>query len=74
MRWSSGCSSTRPAAFPATDRLILDWDEIGALPASLARSTRMLGVCITCYNPENGPDACGRRLGRFLQGVAEGNP
>ena len=67
-----------PAVFPATDALIgdgLDWDEIEALAGPLARSPRLLGVVTTCYNPEKDPDgACGRRLGRFLEGVVGGNP
>jgi arginase len=67
-----------PAVFPATDALIgdgLDWDELDALAGPLARSPGLLGVVITCYNPEKDPDgACGRRLGRFLEGVAEANP
>ena len=67
-----------PAVFPATDALIgdgLDWDELEALAGPLARSPRLLGVVTTCYNPEKDPGgACGRRLGRFLEGIVEGNP
>ena len=67
-----------PEIFPATDALIgdgLDWDEIEALAGPLARSPRLLGVVTTCYNPEKDPDgACGRRLGRFLEGIVKGNP
>lgn len=67
-----------PAVFPATDALIgdgLDWGEIDALAGPLARSPRLLGVVATCYNPGKDPDgACGRRLGRFLEGVVEANP
>jgi len=67
-----------PAAFPATDALIgdgLDWAEVEALVGPLAHSPRLLGVVVTCYNPEKDPDGtCGRRLGRFLEGVVEGNP
>lgn len=67
-----------PAVFPATDALIgdgLDWDEVDALARPLARSPNLLGVVTTCYNPEKDPDgACGRRLGRFLEGVVEANP
>ncbi len=67
-----------PSVFPATDVPIgdgLDWDEVEALAAPLARSPRLLGVVTTCYNPEKDPDgACGRRLGQFLQGIVEGNP
>ena len=67
-----------PAAFPATDALIgdgLDWDELDALARPLARSPNLLGVVTACYNPEKDPDgACGRRLGRFLEGVVEANP
>jgi arginase len=67
-----------PAAFPATDALIgdgLDWDDVDALAAPLARSPRLLGVVTTCYNPEKDPDGtCGRRLGRFLESVVEANP
>lgn len=67
-----------PEEFPATDAPIgngLDWDEVEALTAPLARSPRLLGVITTCYNPEKDPDgACGRRLGRFLEGVLEANP
>ncbi len=67
-----------PAVFPATDALIgdgLDWDELDALAGPLARSRNLLGVVTTCYNPEKDPDgACGRRLGRFLEGVVEANP
>ena len=67
-----------PAVFPATDALIgdgLDWEEVEALAGPLARSPNLLGVVTTCYNPEKDPDgACGRRLGRFLEGVVEANP
>ena len=67
-----------PAAFPATDALIgdgLDWDELEALAGPLARSPRLLGVVVTCYNPEKDPDgACGRRLGQFLESVVRANP
>jgi len=67
-----------PTAFPATDALIgdgLDWDELEALAGPLARSPKLLGVVTTCYNPEKDPDGvCGRRLGRFLEGVVEANP
>jgi len=67
-----------PAVFPATDALIgdgLDWDELEALAGPLARSPNLLGVVTTCYNPEKDPDGvCGRRLGRFLEGVVEANP
>jgi arginase len=67
-----------PTVFPATDALIgdgLDWDEVDALAGPLARSANLLGVVSTCYNPEKDPDSvCGRRLGRFLEGVAEANP
>jgi arginase len=53
----------------------LDWDELDALAGPLARSRNLLGVVTTCYNPEKDPDgACGRRLGRFLEGVVEANP
>jgi arginase len=67
-----------PAVFPATDALIgdgLNWEELDALAGPLARSPKLLGVVTTCYNPEKDPDgACGRRLGRFLEGVVEANP
>ena len=67
-----------PKVFPATDALIgdgLDWDEVEALAGPLARSPRLLGLVTTCYNPEKDPHgACGRRLGRFLDSVVEGNP
>jgi len=67
-----------PAVFPATDALIgdgLDWEEVDALAGLLARSPKLLGVVTTCYNPEKDPGgACGRRLGRFLEGVVEANP
>jgi arginase len=67
-----------PAVFPATDALIgdgLDWSEVEALAAPLARSPGLLGIVTTCYNPEKDPDgACGRRLGQFLERVVEGNP
>ena len=67
-----------PAVFPATDALIgdgLDWQEVEALTGPLARSPRLLGLVVTCYNPEKDPDgACGRRLGRFIESVVEVNP
>jgi arginase len=67
-----------PAVFPATDALIgdgLDWQEVDALADPLARSPNLLGVVTTCHNPEKDPDGvCGRRLGRFLEGVVEANP
>ena len=67
-----------PEAFPATDALIgdgLNWAELEALAAPLAQSPRLLGVVITCYNPEKDPEgACGRRLGQFLEGIVERNP
>jgi arginase len=67
-----------PTVFPATDALIgdgLDWDELEALAGPLARSPRLLGVVVTCYNPEKDADgACGHRLGRFLESVVESNP
>jgi arginase len=67
-----------PEVFPATDALIgdgLDWDEVEALAGPLACSPRLLGIVTTCYNPEKDPDgACGRRLGRFLEGVVESHP
>jgi arginase len=67
-----------PDVFPATDALIgdgLNWEEVEALAGPLARSPRLLGVVTTCYNPEKDPDGtCGRRLGRFLDNVVEGNP
>lgn len=67
-----------PSVFPATDALIgdgLDWQELEALAAPLARSPRLLGLVVTCYNPEKDPDgACGRRLGRFIESVVEANP
>ena len=78
----SGCSWTSmpstPTVFPATDALIgdgLDWEEVEALTGPLARSPRLLGLVVTCYNPEKDPDgACGRRLGRFIESVVEANP
>lgn len=67
-----------PAVFPATDAPIgdgLTWEEVEALTGPLARAPNLLGVVVTCYNPEKDPDgACGRRLGRFLEGIVEGNP
>ena len=67
-----------PAVFPATDALIddgLDWHEVEALAGPLARSPRLLGLVVTCYNPEKDPDgACGRRLGRFIESVVGANP
>lgn len=67
-----------PDIFPATDALIgdgLDWHEVEALAGPLARSPRLLGLVVTCYNPEKDPaGACGRRLGRFLEGVVEAHP
>jgi arginase len=67
-----------PAVFPATDAPIgdgLDWDELEDLVAPLARSSRLLGIVTTCYNPQKDPDgACGRRLARFLEGIVEVNP
>jgi len=67
-----------PGVFPATDALIgdgLDWDEVDALSGPLARSPNLLGVVTTCYNPQkDSGGACGRRLGRFLEGVVEANP
>jgi len=67
-----------PAVFPATDALIgdgLDWDELETLAGPLARSPRLLGAVVTCYNPEKDPDgACGRRLGQFLEGIVRANP
>lgn len=67
-----------PDVFPATDALIgdgLDWDEMETLAGPLAKSPNLLGVVTTCYNPEKDPDgACGRRLGRFLEGVVRSNP
>lgn len=67
-----------PAVFPSTDALIgdgLNWDEVDALAGPLARSPNLLGAVTTCYNPEKDPQgACGRRLGRFLEGVVEANP
>lgn len=67
-----------PDIFPATDALIgdgLDWHEVEALAGPLARSPRLLGLVVTCYNPEKDPDgACGRRLGRFIESVVEANP
>jgi arginase len=67
-----------PDIFPATDALIgngLDWAEVEALAGPLARSPRLLGLVVTCYNPEKDPDgACGRRLGRFIESVVEANP
>ncbi len=67
-----------PEVFPATDALIgdgLNWDEIEELAGPLAKSPKLLGIVTTCYNPEKDPDgACGRRLGKFLEGIVEGNP
>jgi arginase len=67
-----------PAVFPATDAPIgdgLDWPEVEALARPLARSPRLLGLVVTCYNPEKDPDgACGRRLGQFIESVEEANP
>lgn len=67
-----------PAVFPATDAPIgegLDWGELEELAAPLARSPRLLGVVTTCYNPAKDPDeACGRRLGQFLETVMRANP
>jgi len=67
-----------PEVFPATDALIgdgLDWHHVEALTRPLARSPRLLGLVVTCYNPEKDPDgACGRRLGRFIESVVEANP
>ena len=67
-----------PDVFPATDALIgdgLDWAEVEELTGPLARSPRLLGLVVTCYNPEKDPDgACGRRLGRFIESVVEANP
>jgi len=43
------------AAFPATDDLQpggLDWDQLAALLAPLARSPHCLGADVACYNPE----------------------
>jgi arginase len=67
-----------PDVFPATDALIgdgLDWGELDALAGPLARSPHLLGLVVTCYNPEKDPDgACGRRLGQFIESVVEANP
>ncbi|HJR23045.1 MAG TPA: arginase family protein [Dongiaceae bacterium] len=67
-----------PDVFPATDALIgdgLNWAEVEALAGPLARSPRLLGLVVTCYNPEKDPDgACGRRLGEFIESVVEANP
>jgi arginase len=67
-----------PDIFPATDALIgdgLDWPEVEALAGPLARSPHLLGLVVTCYNPEKDPDgACGRRLGQFIESVVEANP
>ena len=67
-----------PDVFPATDALIgdgLDWAEVEAMAGPLAGSPRLLGLVVTCYNPEKDPDGgCGRWLGRFIESVVEANP
>lgn len=67
-----------PAVFPATDAPIgdgLTWEEVEALAGPLAKSANLLGVVVTCYNPEKDTDGVwGRRLGRFLEAIVEGNP
>ena len=64
--------------FPATDALIgdgLDWNEIEALAGPLAKSPKLLGSRDHLLQPGKGSDgACGRRLGKFLEGIVEGNP
>ena len=39
----------------------------------LARSPRLLGIALTCYNPEKDPDrACGRKVVELLSTLAAG--
>jgi arginase len=52
--------------FPATDYLTpggMSWDELDAVMTPLARSARLLGVSLGCFNPEKDP---GGSAGRTL--------
>ncbi len=57
--------------FPATDYLMDDGltrDELEALLAPVAGSRRLIGVNVTCFNPEKDPDgACGAWLAGLLE-------
>jgi len=59
------------AAFPATDYLMpdgLSLPELKALLAPVAASPGLIGVNVTCFNPEKDRDgACGRELADLLE-------
>ncbi|MFN8140930.1 MAG: arginase family protein [Solirubrobacterales bacterium] len=63
-------------AFPATDYLMpdgLSMDELRALFAPLASSPGLIGVDVTCFNPEKDPDErCGTELAELLRGTLNG--
>jgi arginase len=54
------------SVFPATDYLSpggMSWDDLLAVMTPLARSTRLLGVSLGCFNPEKDHDgSCGEAL------------
>lgn len=58
-------------AFPATDYLMDDGltrDELEALLAPVAASEGLIGLNVTCFNPDKDPDAgCGAWLARLLE-------
>jgi len=59
--------------FPATDYLMpdgLSMAELKSLFAPLASSPGLIGVNVTCFNPEKDPDArCGTALAELLRGT-----
>ncbi|MEA5487192.1 arginase family protein, partial [Pseudanabaena sp. CCNP1317] len=58
-------------AFPATDYLMpdgLSMPELRAIFAPLAGSEGLIGVNVTCFNPEKDPDgSCGAALVEMLE-------
>ena len=61
------------AVFPATDYLApggMSWDELRAVMAPFARSSRLLGVSLGCFNPEKDLDgSCGEALVDLLASI-----
>ncbi len=62
------------AAFPATDYLMddgLTFEELEALITPIAASEGLIGLNLTCFNPEKDPDgSCGEALARLLKATA----
>jgi len=61
------------AVFPATDYLApggMSWDELRAVMAPFAQSSRLVGISLGCFNPEKDLDgSCGEALVDLLASI-----